>query len=262
MSGDRDLVRWALAAPIASTRHIGADKVRLVLTALATHANADCLAWPSAKTLAAEVHGLAVRDVRNALATLEVAELIERVAGGQGRVGRYRLLAPDFAGSPANSQTRHLAGIPANDLAGNFAGNFAGIPAPNGNGRTTSTREDTMTDPIDVAAAVFGSSHPGREREAVERARVLLQNLKGGAPTYDDVRRYYGSPRWTDAELRRKVQLAAPSRQPCSTCDGGGFLLGSNETDLNTFGRPVAPCPECKQQHRKQHSRSAIAGAA
>jgi predicted ArsR family transcriptional regulator len=97
------VLRWSRARPTA----------RLVLLALAAHANRETNeAWPSVATLARET-GLSARAVRDALRELEQANEIERLAagGGRGRTARYRVnLARKAADAAAfgPTETRQL----------------------------------------------------------------------------------------------------------------------------------------------------------
>lgn len=71
--------------------------VRIVLLALAYHANKDSIAWPSAATLAKETR-IAERRVRVAIKVLQENALIKRVAGYKpGKSGvKYLLTLPSF----------------------------------------------------------------------------------------------------------------------------------------------------------------------
>lgn len=100
-----DLVRWANAADAPSDRSIGRNAVARVLVQLAAHATADGDAWPSQRTLADEISGLARRDVQNALELLEQAELIKR-NGNVGRATRYRLAISAWTGYPSHVDGR------------------------------------------------------------------------------------------------------------------------------------------------------------
>ncbi|MDR5699855.1 helix-turn-helix domain-containing protein, partial [Agromyces aerolatus] len=94
MSAADTLTDWALAVPLPSgSKAIGRAAVRLVLVALAQHADADGIAYPAAETLADAIEGMARRDVRNALHVLESEGLIEPAASRKrNRSIRWRLL--------------------------------------------------------------------------------------------------------------------------------------------------------------------------
>lgn len=116
-----ELIWWALAAEIPPSRHIGADRARVVLITLVMHANANGVAWPAASTIAKAI-GLSRWDVRNAFDALEAAGLIERVAEHVSRSAAWHM-----AGMPAID----MAGEVAGDVAGEVAGDVAGMPATN-----------------------------------------------------------------------------------------------------------------------------------
>jgi hypothetical protein len=141
-----DLVRWANASDLPSTRHIGRHAVGRVLLGLAVHADRNGDAWPSAQTLADQISGLSRWDVRNALDALESHGLIKR-NGLRGRSIVWRL-AIDMAGFPATSG--------AGDVAGEVAGTSAGYPAPK-------RREVKRTRPARAAAGDPGAFGPTRQ---------------------------------------------------------------------------------------------------
>jgi hypothetical protein len=219
---ERDLVRWALAAPIPRAQHIGADRVRLVLVALATYADPTGHAWPSAELLAHGIGGLSRRRVREAFDVLEGCRLIKR-SGRRGRALRWQL-----AGIPATSRGAELAG----EVAGEVAGNLAGIPATSG----VEMEKSQMRPITDDDLATFAQSHPGRERDAVLAARRWFYTRKG--EECSNVAAYFG--RWSTHELADKIRLPESEKPRCGECDGGGFIL-DGATQL-----PVRRCPVCK----------------
>lgn len=159
-----DLVRWANASDVPSTRQIGRHPVARVLVQLAAHANRECDAWPSAQTLADQISGLSRWDVRNALTVLETAGLIKR-NGLRGRAVVWRLVI-DMAGMPATSDRVKPAGYPATspagDVAGEVAGDVAGYPA-------TKRREVKRT-----PRAPRLSNRPGRPEDFGETRRTTI----------------------------------------------------------------------------------------
>lgn len=132
------LTRWALRAPLPSSRQTGADRAGRVLVALVQYANSvSGLAWPSPQTLAADLGGMSRRDVRNALDLLADAGLIVATESPRaGRPMRWAFAADiDLAGIPATSApSRPVDNSPnlAGNLAGDLAGDLAGIPATKG----------------------------------------------------------------------------------------------------------------------------------
>jgi len=92
---DRDALE--IIIPEKHKKSLGDMPVRLVLLALAFHANRDSVAWPSAATLGKET-GLAERRVRVAIKVLQENALIKRVAGYKpGKSGvKYLLMLPSF----------------------------------------------------------------------------------------------------------------------------------------------------------------------
>jgi hypothetical protein len=169
MPSTDDWMEWALSTPIPSRAvSIGQSSTRLILVALALHANAEGFAFPSAQTIADKINGMHRRDVRNALEVLEAGGVIAR-AGKVGRAVRWHLNSLDKAGFPATSHSRDMAGYPANDVAGNMAGNvagnLAGYPAPN---RTEQKIPPTPQSDQDI-------SRSSARRRDVEQDLILQQ---------------------------------------------------------------------------------------
>ena len=101
-------------------RALGEMTVRLVLLALAYHANKDSHAWPSAKTLEKET-GIDERKVRVALEVLQENSWIKKVAGYKpGKAGtKYLLTLPSFVDpedSIEASSTHLVTHSPTQDL--------------------------------------------------------------------------------------------------------------------------------------------------
>ena len=101
-------------------RALGEMTVRLVLLALAYHANKDSLAWPSLKTLEKET-GIDERKVRVALEVLQENSWIKKVAGHKpGKAGvKYLLTLPSFIDpedSIEASSTHLVTHSPTQDL--------------------------------------------------------------------------------------------------------------------------------------------------
>ena len=113
----------ALEIIISSKKHkksLGDMTVRLVLLALAYHANKDSLAWPSLKTLEKET-GIDERKVRVALEVLQENSWIKKVAGHKpGKAGvKYLLTLPSFIDpedSIEASSTHLVTHSPTQDL--------------------------------------------------------------------------------------------------------------------------------------------------
>lgn len=127
---DDELVWWALTVPIPDTGHrVGEDRLSRILVALAMHANADRIAWPSADSIGKSL-GIDRRTVRGAFDALKSAGLIERV-DSKTRSTAWRLLTP-VARIPATSNQGVVAGIPAtqpvdnSELGGGGSGGGSG----------------------------------------------------------------------------------------------------------------------------------------
>lgn len=105
MTGAFDRADWAWAQTTTTTT------AKLVLLALAKHANAAHVCWPSLARLA-KLTGCQVRTVTRSLDDLEAAGLIERTRsrGGAGRSSRY-LLCITEQGHHATVQQGHDATV-------------------------------------------------------------------------------------------------------------------------------------------------------
>ena len=115
MADPLEVVEWALSRSIPSSKHVGSDRSRCVLVALATHVSGDGLSWPSAQTLANEIDGLSRRDVRNAEDVLVAAGLISAIDRRRGRSIRWRL---NIAGLPASPHAGEPGGTPGGKPGG------------------------------------------------------------------------------------------------------------------------------------------------
>ncbi|GAB2736752.1 hypothetical protein [Sinomonas soli] len=143
MAGDSilDPVQWALAVDSPSSRQIGSANVKLVLVALACHADRCWMAFPSAQALTDDLGGqIDRRDVQKALRLLEDAALIRNVGRGgrTGRVIKWRLNPdrdepPNSGDAPAIHEPSNGGDIPAigepSNSGGNSGGNSRDTPA-------------------------------------------------------------------------------------------------------------------------------------
>lgn len=136
-----EYVSWALASELPEVpASIGAAKLRLALVAMANHANADGIAFPSQQTLATEISGFARRDIQNALSVLEGGGHLIRV-GKQGRSIKYRMACvdaepkPKRTGYPVTKAPRQLTGERTGertgDVTGDVTGDRTGYPVTN-----------------------------------------------------------------------------------------------------------------------------------
>lgn len=95
---DYDAARWALHVPIPVGTDVGVGRyvIRLVLVALAMHANEHDEAWPSYRTLGRELADpLTDREVRHAIRHLREAKLIEHVGSVGNGVNKWHLRRED-----------------------------------------------------------------------------------------------------------------------------------------------------------------------
>jgi hypothetical protein len=87
-------------------------------------------------------------------------------------------------------------------------------------------------DPRDEALAIFASSHPGREREALRSGLAWYRKTHGAECTNPAA--YFG--RWSTDDLAARIRLAPVAAPPCPDCGNSGWL-----EDPNT-GRPLRKC--------------------
>jgi hypothetical protein len=171
-----DLIRWALAADLPSSKAIGRHAVGRVLVALVAYANRDGIAWPSTYTLEGDISGISRRDIRNALDLLEESGLIANV-GKAGRSIRWKL----SAGYPAQSddaEPQEQAGEQAGEWAGQWAGTWAGeqagtsagYPAPISTGEELEHQPNSSDEPQ-------ATDSPAIEAELVEGDEMNSQIL-------------------------------------------------------------------------------------
>lgn len=241
MSRDRDLIGWALSVPIPSNRQIGSDKARVVLIALCRYESADGRAWPSAETLAADVHGMDRRRVRQALDALETAGLIIR----DGRVSRA--ICWRLAGIPANQRAGVPAATPVGEVAGEMAGEKAGEPAgipatKRSEGNTTSSEEEIPAmmhhkkpSPRAEALALLEPYHGERAADALAAVERQYRQTRGEGIARPD--RYLA--RWSPDQLAA-IHVPRSSNRPtpveqCQRCDPAGWIV-------NVAGDPMAKC--------------------
>jgi len=180
MTAIDELTRWALSAPVAGSRQVGAWASKCVLIALCQYANQSLEAWPSAESIAADV-GMTRRDARNAFDALEGSHLIARSPRQSGRSTRWMILA-DLAGYPATDLAGEVAGNLAGEVAGNLAGEVAGYPATKGREENKKGRENDAP-----FLSPYCTRHPnGTDNPCLgcKRAREAFHALEAPKPGY------------------------------------------------------------------------------
>jgi hypothetical protein len=124
-------VYWAFTTPVPSSRQVGEQTVRMVLTVWILHADQEGVAWPSYERLAAK-SGLAVRQVRDAIQALEEAGILGRITRpgiGSRAIARQVLSAGCPAINRPVDNSDPSAGHPATNRVGLSAGASAGLSA-------------------------------------------------------------------------------------------------------------------------------------
>jgi hypothetical protein len=214
---------------------------RLVLVVLAHHADEqtrEC--WPGMAKLAARA-GMHAESVRKALNRLEGRGITLRSsAAARGHRTVYRI--PPMPHSPNATQgltpvdrpnaERGLSEESPNARPGKAQRSTVESPnatqGPEGQEpkEPSSEREEApimpdRAEPRDEALAVFSSSHPGREREALRAALAWYERRNGKACSHADAARYFS--KWAIEDLQRKIVLAQPDER-CRDCRGEGWL--------------------------------------
>lgn len=156
-----------------------AGAARLVLIALANHADATGWCWPSMATIAREAR-MSEDTARRAVRALELAGGLEVHLGGGRRSNRYRLVMPppaDCGGTP-----RAPAGAPPAPVQGEPSLNRQQTPQPPAQ---RGARRATGSNPRALAAeaaelerrriALEGFAHTGAATLAAARPHVALE---------------------------------------------------------------------------------------
>jgi hypothetical protein len=172
-------ILWAWSAPTESTR-------KLVLLALADHANRDGVAWPSLRRIAART-GLSERTVQYALRDLQEEGHIRRVRKPGARTRAYCLALSSSDSADSKPQRMQAPGAV---VAGDSCIPCVSTPASDAPKPTISNNkiEETTIRTYDVNAPdwnafnVFFEEYPRKEaREAAKRAFPAAAEAAGGA---------------------------------------------------------------------------------
>lgn len=218
---------------------------RLVALTLATWADADSglipVKFTPSLTTLARATGLDRSTVRRQLLVLErdlwVARLPPDPAKARAEKARtrYRLTTPARGTTPLAPPVSRGT-TPLELGAQNTTARGTTPPNPYRSNTSPSQEPKMTSDDEDRALAVFSTSHPGREREALRTAMRWYEATKG--KPCDNPAAYFGS--WTIEDRADKIRLPKPAKPRCTTCGGDGFLLDP-DTSL-----PSRRCPACK----------------
>ncbi len=218
------------AAKWAWSQDCPSPTAKLVLMALADHANADGECWPTMKTVA-ELAGVSQRSVHNHVKALETAGLVERVErrmhGGQFRGWTFRL-AMSTSGSqlPVEGDCQRQSEVVASGsrlplpVAASFRSRT--VSEPSG----TVSRRDELFEAIAEACGInwrrLTKPARGELNAAVKELRAIDVTAADVGPAARAYRREWPNATLTPSALAkhapRLLKDMPPEEQRCSSC--------------------------------------------